>query len=253
MTGRELFEAWAPPDSVWSQWAKPALFAWESPLLPQSYGPDAIDLEPLVRACLEPGERGAVIIDLPGALSVRAGLELAEHGYRPVPMFNTTSESSALVDCRPILHALTEGAPTLAAYSIPQDAPPAFMLDSLRLTEGRSREPGAYDNRWVLFPQDFPSSTFLLSRGIRMVTLLTAGGAFALKDIDDVLARWQKGGLLIRAARAVPNATAEPYTPNRWWPLRLFTLMALFGLGLRRNSAGGFGSRIPHRSSGGYG
>jgi hypothetical protein len=249
MSPRELFEIWAPAESVWSQWAKPALFA--SPVSPdQGLGPEGIDLEPLLKGVPPAGERAAVIVDLPGALSVRAGLELAEHGYRPVPMYNTTVEPRAIVNAADIRRALEDNASTLLSYKIEPDAPPAFMLDSKRLLEPTIIEPGVYDNRWIVFPQDFPSATFLLSRGIRRAVLVRTLEVGRMKDVDDVLARWGKGGIELTQTFTSPAGVLSPYTASRWWPVRLFFLFSLMLLGLKRNSAGGFGARIPEASSG---
>ena len=74
--------------------------------------------------------------------------------------------------------------------------------------------PGTFDNRWVVFPQDFPSAAFLRSRGVAEVLLIQAG-AQPQEDLAHVLLRWQQGG--------------------------------------PRNNAGGFGAVIPVRSGGHYG
>ena len=42
-------------------------------------------------------------------------------------------------------------------------APPAFLLDSDRM-KAPAPDPGRFDNRWLVFPQDFPSAAFLRSR-----------------------------------------------------------------------------------------
>ena len=128
--------------------------------------------------------------------------------------------------------------------------PDLFMLDAMRLSSSVTLEPGTYDNRWIVFPQDFPSANFLLSRGIRRAVLVRSEQAGRMKDIDDVLARWAKNGIEISHTFASAGAQLASYQPARWWPIRLFFLLSLMALGLKRNSAGGFGARIPESSSG---
>src|SRR5881392_266060 len=113
MTGKELFETWAPNDSTWSPWVSPALFAqiecadggaeasvdapapiWhEHKASPESAVViDLIESAPgrsITTALSAPGRsspESAVVIDLPGADSIRLALVLAERGYRPVPI-----------------------------------------------------------------------------------------------------------------------------------------------------------------------
>ena len=62
--------------------------------------------------------------------------------------------------------------------------------------------PGKFDNRWVVFPQDFPSATFLRSRGVADVLLIHSGKSVQ-EDLAHVLLRWQQGGL--RMMQASPS------------------------------------------------
>src|ERR1700758_1292937 len=88
MTGRELFEIWAPSSSVWSRWVSPALFAQiqcgKEPPEADPCGPDFAWHESVASA------DGAVIVALPGADSFRLAFVLAGHGYRPVPIINAS-------------------------------------------------------------------------------------------------------------------------------------------------------------------
>jgi len=257
MDSSQLFEIWAPPESVWSRWAKPVLFA--DPGRAQGPAPPAVLAAPPAGAP-RPKSWGdpstAFVLDLPGSWAVELGLDLARAGYRPVPLFNGADNPYALVDVRPILNLLTVGAQELAALSIAPEAPPAFLLDLNRQPFAPPPlSPGRFDNRWVVFPQDFPSATFLQSRGIRRVALLQEKrlGEQPRPDLAHVLRRWQEAGIEIYRQDPAANEPPSPLNVERPSRFRGLVYRALALAGLRRNSAGGFGSIIPQPSSGGGG
>ena len=249
MTNEDLFDAWAPADAVWSPWAKPALFA-QSPTfasVPESQ-PAPAD------AGWIPGASGqrALVVELPGVRAAALAVPLAAKGHRPVPLFNTCDDPSAVIDVRPLVSELAAAAAPLRGRSLPPDAPPAFLLDSNRLRPAVLPEPGKFDNRWVVFPQDFPSAAFLQSRGIREVLLIMEGET-PQQDLAHVLRRWQDAGIAIHA---MPPAAAPPRSivveKPSWFRMLGYRLIARSGL--RRNNAGGFGAVIPViTSGGGYG
>jgi hypothetical protein len=189
--------------------------------------------------------RTAAIVDLPGAESVRAGLELARRGYRPVPLFNTSVGPSPLIDAGAIASALMAGAEELREISMPPDAPPAFLLDSDRTRPAMTPVPGRYDNRWIVFPQDFPSSNYLQAAGIGEVLLIQREAAAPADDLAHVLLRWQQAGIQIVATdpgargRTRSLTISTPSRFRRAW----YRVMAVAGF--RRNDAGGFGAMIP--------
>ncbi len=252
MIPSELFDLWAPPGGLWSPWAKPVLFAELGAVAP-------VDLyaEPLPSVSLAPSPRAALVVDLPGASSVKAGLALLNAGFRPVPLYNGNRgpgvlnlSSGAVIDNEPILGWLCAGAALLQGQPLPSEAPPAFLLDSRR----RSRippAPGRFDNRWIVFPQDFPSASFLASQAIERAVLLQEDiQAQPQEDLAHVLRRWQQAGIPIFVGGVTSAGSAQPLTvdpPKRfgWLWYRALALM-----GLRRNSAGGFGSVVPQPSSG---
>ena len=256
MNGTELFDVWAPPDSIWSRWAKPVLFA-DQPLLPPPIGPGAPapDLPP------GPAEEGpppsfpldrymAVVVDLPGARSVQAGLALAQEGYRPVPLFNGGHHVAALVTVLPIVYALEVGAGDLGALQFSPEASPVFLLDANRQKPSGPAAPGRYDNRWLVFPQDFPSANFLRSRQIvRVVLIQEPGNTQPAKDLAHVLRRWQEAGLEILLAHPEEGSAPSSLQVEKPSGFRDLSYRALAVLGLRRNSAGGFGSVIPTPSA----
>src|SRR6188768_3038034 len=141
MRKEEVFEAWAPNGARWSDWAKPVLFA----TLPESdanssESESSIDIE-LSSACTAPGV--ALVVDLPGEESVAVGLALARRGMRPVPLFNALpGGTNALVDVGGIQRALVASASALLRADLDPDAPPAFLLDSLRRVPRRQASSG---------------------------------------------------------------------------------------------------------------
>jgi hypothetical protein len=251
MDGSLLFEFWAPEDSVWSRWAKPALFAGGAPVLaaqpvtpmpvhstdpaPASYGQGTLDTWT------------AFVVDMPGERSVEIGMTLARTGYRPVPLFNTAYHPSAIVPVDSILKRLRDSADELQGLAIPADAPPVFLLDAKRLEPGTPPQPGKFDNRWAVFPQDFPSANFLLSHNVRRVVLLQEDRLQGVPrtDLAHVLLRWQEAGVEIYVQDPEGNMSPRPIQVAKPSAFRSLFYRALTLSGLRRSSAGGFGSVIP--------
>ena len=249
MTKEELFDTWAPVTAAWSPWAKPVLFA--QPLAAESLAAAAPQPAPPAddRWLLPASGQRAVVVDLVGVESVRVGLALAERGHRPVPLFNTCPDPAAIIDVRPLVQALAAGGDVLRRTAPAPDAPPAFLLDAARMKPATPPAPGKFDNRWVVFPQDFPSATFLRTRGITEVVLIHDGGR-PQEDLAHVLRRWQEAGLTIlsqtpREDRAQPITVEKPSWFRRTW----YRVIAMSGL--RRNNAGGFGAAIPVAAAGG--
>jgi hypothetical protein len=253
MTPSELFDIWAPQSAVWSRWAKPVLFAELEPVPPVDIAASAL---PELRQLA--GAGSAILIDLPSADAVTAGLALAQVGYRPVPLFNGArgpgldgGTAGAVLDNSRILAWLVAGASVLTEADLPPDAPPAFMLDSRRrLAESRAT-PGQFDNRWVVFPQDFPSANFLRAHGFYQALLLQSdASAQPQEDLAHVLLRWQEAGLSLATLTPDPHSRPVPLHVRKPSRFRSLWYCALTIAGLRRNSAGGFGSIVPHPSSG---
>ncbi len=248
MTNEECFNAWAPEEGLWSRWAKPVLFAQRLDGL--SLGlrpwPDPHDYLWLSQAT----GRTAIVVDLPGIESVETGIAMARRSYRPVPLYNTSVGPSALVDVAHLAQALISGAMAMRDVTLRPDAPPAFLIDADRMRPAVPSNPGSYDNRWVVFPQDFPSGTFLRSRGIDEVIVLHDRGGVQ-EDLAHVLLRWQDAGIRIRAL-APGDTSPQPFTVKKPSWFRRVWYRAIVLAGLRRNNAGGFGGVIP-KAGGGYG
>lgn len=274
MSGRELFDVFAPQQSPWSVWAKPVLFAELNAVLgnPSTYDWNEL-LAALDVSWVEPPDGHTLVIaDLPGRESVILGIALARAGYRPIPLYNGADGPSAVIDVDPIIQYLALGAEFLRTLRLDPKAPPVFMLDSQRLRQKTSPSPGSFDNRWVAFPQDFPSAAFLLSKGIHEVIICYGRLQFegekrwtepsyvhksVAEDLMHVLLPWQEAGIQIKAKQMnEPGGASGPPVPitvqtPSWFRTSFRRWMVTFGL--RRNSAGGFGSRVPEASSGGGG
>lgn len=258
MTARELYEIWAPETSVWTRWAKPVLFAeigmGTVAMPPSLVGSPAAQIGDIGEIPVLSMVPTAVVVELPALQAVEAGLALARAGFRPVPLFNGAIDSNPAIDVRPALQRLIEGAEILSRLSLLPTAPPAFLLDVERTAPRKPAGPGVFDNRWLTFPQDFPSASFLLSQQIRRVVVLTQDGSgnFA-EDLAHVLLRYQEASLPILAAGI--GRDPELVTVKRPSRFRHLWYRSLALAGLKRNSAGGFGAAIPivAASTGGFG
>ena len=245
--GEKAFGAWTRPDVSWSDWAKPVAFVTTLGAAPAAETP-----APALTITLDPTT--AVIVDLPGAEAVAAGLLLAERGCCPVPLFNGTAGPSPVIDVEPISRALLAGADRVRDLPIAPTAPPAFLLDSRRMAAG-AVAPGKYDNRWVALPQDFPSGALLANRGIRSVGLVRRGGLGIPPDLAHVMARWAEFGIRVGVTNVDSGERADDVRVPKPSRFKLAWYAAIALLGLRRSNVGGFGARVPEQtaSSGGYG
>ncbi len=257
----EIFSVWAPKNSVWSPWVKPVLFAHLDSA--PSYLP-VIAAASDVRWFPLPKDRVAIVLDLPGAEGVLAGIALASRGYHPVPLYNAvpmpvgqlvlspiSGGAISSVDVSPILVALKAGAKQLKELTLPFDAPPAFLLDANRRGGERKRFPGEFDNRSISFTTDFPSANFLASQGIQRVLLVQKQTLEPQPDLAHSLRRWQDSGLALERLRLDPLMPRQPFeVPRPAWYGAMFQRV-LSAVGFRRASGGGFGAWVPDSSAGG--
>ena len=268
MEAEEIYQVWAPSSSVWSGWVAPALFVQLScPGSGTHLELEEVDLSWFPNNL---AERIAIILDLPGAKSIRIATRLAvTRGLRPVPVINASpcpidpaSGSSSLsissaegapswpwdvcvVNMRDLVAALCSATPTINNLQLEADAQPVFVLDDARVHGHRPADEGMFDNRWMVFPQDFPSAAFLQRQGITGALLVQENVGPPREDLAHVLLRWQEAGIHIYARDGSEIRVQRP----SWF--RALWYRAIVILGLRRNSAGGFGSYIPESSSGG--
>jgi hypothetical protein len=249
MNREDIYEAWAPREARWSAWAKPVLFTKltdaAAPIAPEIPS-EVVD----VSSITESASGAALVLDLPGTEAVKLGLALTRAGYRPVPLFNNVPGPSALVEVNGILEAIARGAGELLGAKLPPDAPPAFLLDSGRMAWGGKPTPGQFDNRWVVFPQDFPSAGALRERGIERAILIHGWSPRPSEDLAHVLRRWQEAGIAIEAKVLQPPGPAVAIEVPRPSLFRSAFYRILTILKLRRHSAGGFGGVVPLASQG---
>lgn len=241
---------------MWSPWVKPVLFA-EIQQVGESVIAEDIVLESRDSYSVGFRQDTAVIVDLPGAESLKAGYVLANEGHRPVPLYNTTSgtgqrllvSEDVVINVTDLVLRLALMPPKFVVAAIERSGPPAFLLDRRRLKGGPA--PGTYDNRWMVFPQDFPSANFLKSRGIKQAVVLQDGGTQPEDDLRHVLLRWQEAAIRILVKDTTSWSGPTPIEVRRPSRFRWAIYRALAIMGLRRSSAGGFGAVVPLPGQGG--
>ncbi|MCL2800570.1 MAG: hypothetical protein FWD28_02280 [Treponema sp.] len=255
MNGIEAYKIWAPDNALWTEWAKPVLFASN---IPEKTYLENIELNipSSLRWFAGYQQNTAVVIDIPEHTGVEESLTLAYSGYRPVPLYNGVYGDKFMVmavDVQNLAKALFKGAETLKSVSIRNNAPPVFLLDSRR-TSGFRKQPGTFDNRWCVFPQDMPSASFMLRNGINRVILRTEKDSIYNKikeDLSHILLRYQEAGVSILHT----YGDEEPSEIKVSKPSKFKSIFYRFKTlsGLSRNAAGGFGTKIPESTDGHYG
>jgi hypothetical protein len=261
----DVHRAWAPPNASWTPWVKPVLFAHldedqkPEPLphppprietdliapLTESQSASAGDPHPYRRS--QRVRDVALVIDLPGAESTLLGAWLAGHGFRPVPLYNAVPDPLGVVELSSLSKKLIDAAHTLA--DLPDDAPPAFMLDAKRMGPGARLTPGKFDNRSICFASDFPSPNALWDAGIRRAVLIRNDLDCPAADLAPILFTWKERNieiLLLRADVAGPVTPLRVTRPSLWdrtnhWFDSKF---------LRRRASGAFGGVIPEPAGG---
>ena len=167
-----------------------------------------------------------------------------------MPLYNTCHGPAALVNVLPIMDMIADTTSEIRSFPLSSDSPPVFLLDSDRM-QG-SPYATRFDNRWMIFPEDFPSGNFLASRGYSHVLIIQGRDGSPKDDLTHVVLRWQEAGLRVSVKNIYTQSKPSQIKVKR--PLRYKSLwyraLALFGF--QRNSAGGFGAVIPepYQSSG---
>jgi hypothetical protein len=269
-TAKDIYSVWAPEGCLWSPWIAPVLFYVLRDFPPISEGTSIETGNSSIPFSAADG--GAVVVDLPGAASVDFAMMLVSAGFRPVPLYNSSPapgstalfqtspafvpsaegelRETATLSMRSLLSAMNRATEQLSQINLSNMAPPAFLLDSRRLTGDRPLDIGLFDNRWMVFPQDFPSAQFLKTHGIRRILLVQETSMVPMEDLAHVLLRWQEGGLeLLTYAKERGGSPESLIIPRPSW-FRKVWYRALAILRLRRNPAGGFGGFFPGSSSG---
>jgi hypothetical protein len=256
MHREEVHEIWAPSGGLWSLWVKPVLFAQmpESPMHPRPGEPPTTLPRPWsvldVSWAPPAAERIVLVVDLVGLESVHLGLALARRGYRSVPLFNACTAPHEVIPQGSIQRALGDGAADLRAFALPADAPPAFLLDRYRRAPVRPVRPGDFDNRWRIYPEDFPSAETLLARGFSQVIVVQRDSSEPLDDLASVLGDWHEDGLGIALKDLADDRAPQPLVvPRPSWLRRAWQgLLRYFGY--ERSPKGGFGYVIQEHRHG---
>lgn len=192
--GKAIYQMWAPYGKKWVDWVRPVPFV---EIHTEKKGYFVSDLVIPETICIEKADKKtAIIVDLPGEDSVEMGLALAKRGYRPIPVYNGVEEQQgarATVDNQSIDIALLYGVKELTKIEIPEDAPPAFLIDTNRLQRYKM-EDSIFDNSWDLYPQDIPSAKYFLSQGMDQVLVIGDGIS---RDLKKILFDFQKKGIQI--------------------------------------------------------
>jgi hypothetical protein len=153
------------------------------------------------------------------------------------------------VDVNAILFALAEGTQRLAALTLPDDAPPAFLVDARRHSRAQLLAVGVFDNRSVVFRTDFPSAAILRDHGVTAVLLICESARRIAWDLVHVLSRWQKEGIALMRRNLDDDRPPAPWTVRGpgWFGYLWSRLSTIFGL--HPAPSGGFGDFI-HAASG---
>jgi hypothetical protein len=188
MTNEDIYKVWHSESSPWSKWVKPVIFPF---LIPGDHGSEEYSVQDW-QVFLHPDT--AIIVDLPGAEGVWAGIAMARAGYLPVLVYNARPDAwpeyvpirktqqlrpPVTIDMYSIPLAVCTVTNELASLKLSPQAPPAFLLDGNRHGSGSAPDPGWFDNRSFVKPSDFPSADYFRRFGISKVVLVrpnTDGG-----------------------------------------------------------------------------
>jgi hypothetical protein len=251
-TGKEIFEIWAPRGAAWSAWASPVAFAI---LNCDELGVRAASATSTGALNIPVTPGVAYVIDLAGASAVRLAMSLARAGLRPVPIFNASplpltpgeAARSALVDMTYVSRELCFAASELSSLSIQNEAAPVFVIDANRMS-GKFSLDQRFDNRWIVYPQDFPSGAKLREHGITRIVTIQHTEMIA-DDLNDVLMEWQNAGLEIATRRDDERAAEvrRHVKPTPWLLLLWRKFVRLLGF----KTSGDFFDMLTAGSSGG--
>lgn len=194
MTGREIFEIWAPTKGKWTDWIRPVPFIG----INDNYKEYQLnDFEVPKILYLEKVENDtAIIVDLPENESIEEGIGLAKIGFRPIPIFNGTDEqegANATVNNKIIKWGLIKGALELEKIKIEQNANPVFLLDSNRMNRYKMNE-SIFDNSWDIYAQDLPTAEYFLENEIKKIILRSNK---IERDVNDIFYKFRKKGIEI--------------------------------------------------------
>ena len=123
-----------------------------------------------------------------------------------------------------------------ASRGLPEDAPPAFLLDARRRGPAGEVGAGAFDNRSISLPTDFPSASTLRGRGIGRVILVQDEAGPPQVDLAHTLLRYQEAGIAIwaRSVRGGDVAREIVVARPRWYRSMFQRFLATTGVPLEQ-------------------
>jgi len=250
MKDEDVYKIWRGAENRWVAWVKPIVFAGIRPTEQRERVDAAYRQEPppwggIDTSFLQLDSVTAIIVDLEGREGLLFSLALGTRGYRPVVVINTCSGPGEVIDLSSIRSTLLLGAQTPSLLPDGPDFLPAFVLDARRMRPERSIEPGALDNRWMVFRSDLPSGMRLREGGLCRV-LVVQRTREPQRDLHEILWNYRRDGFDVTIVDLLDVAREVPFTSKRTpWIDRLVRRMSL-----PRNFDGSFGRRVPWPSHG---
>src|SRR5215813_4619559 len=228
MTNDSIYEIWRPANSPWTQWVQPVVFPFLRP--PAHERDDYVIQDWRIPLCAD----AAIIVDLPGAEGVSAGIAMARAGYRPVLVYNACPNAD--------YREMSEFGPQWRTDS----GSPPVVVDANR--RGFPGEPGWFDNRSFVTASDFPSVDYLRRHRISRVILVQPTSK-TNSDILRVVLHMQRLGMAMALQSPWDSWAPRPHVFKP--PIFLVTAWEWLRqkLGYRRNDFdSSFGGVIPHSS-----
>jgi hypothetical protein len=269
LTCERLYDVWGPrPEGPWLPFHCIPLFAALDSLKKDQIGPPpppeiTPDALPAAEASLPSHARpGApppewlatdtlTFVDLPGPAAVVAGAWLVTAGAcQPVCTFNNWPHTKGVLRAEETLAELLRWATTIAEARprLSEESPPVWICDSGRLG-GQKGKPGEFDNRYFLDDTILPAPAFLRKQGISRVVYVSAlpVSEVPIADLDGYFIELSKAGFpIFQVDVSDPQLQPSPWDVR---PKPRAVSKGEFG----RSAAGGFGTDVPHPSSGGGG
>ncbi len=209
----DAIAAWQLPlESPWSRYEKVTLLSSleDQPVTATIVDVNALDIVPRAKRAAErlamvglpPGVLW--VVDLPGAGSVAFGATLSQRAASPVApvmTFNNWPAENEAIPAEQALSALVTMQPRRLG---PADvtATPVFLLDAYRLAAPYLEpDPSELDNRYRLFPSDFPEAAVLRAQGINEVVYVVETRAERSTEEDDfhaIAMAYEEAGIALR-------------------------------------------------------
>jgi hypothetical protein len=192
----DVYKAFVPKENKWSNWVRPV------PFINIGMGKKNYSYNFKEQHVFHSNDENmklflkdtAVIVDMPGASSINAGMNLVREGFRPIPIYNGIIEeenSKSVVDNQTVSAGLLWMAKELFNINISDDAMPAFLLDSNRLLQYKSKI-SVYDNSWDVYRQDMPSAEYLKNNSVKRILLISERIS---GDLRKILLNYRKAGI----------------------------------------------------------